>query len=144
MRITPDEGLMCGCRNRGCFMSWSAGKDIPRRLRLKADSFDTKMDLSLDVDGVALLAACREGDPLALAELDEMAHYLAVCLFNIYQLLNVNLFVFGGGLTHFGDLLFDRVRKEFDRYNHIPQPVEFKIAELQQDFGIIGAAELVR
>ena len=126
------------------FMSWAAGKDIPRRLRLKADSFDTKMDLSLDVDGVALLAACREGDPLALAELDEMAHYLAVCLFNIYQLLNVNLFVFGGGLTHFGDLLFDRVRKEFDRYNHIPQPVEFKIAELQQDFGIIGASELVR
>ena len=144
MLITPDEGLMCGCRNRGCFMSWAAGKDIPRRLRLKADSFDTKMDLSRDVDGVALLAACREGDPLALAELDEMAHYLAVCLFNIYQLLNVNLFVFGGGLTHFGDLLFDRVRKEFDRYNHIPQPVEFKIAELQQDFGIIGASELVR
>ena len=144
MLITPDEGLMCGCRNRGCFMSWAAGKDIPRRLRLKADSFDTKMDLSRDVDGVALLSACREGDPLALAELDEMAHYLAVCLFNIYQLLNVNLFVFGGGLTHFGDLLFDRVRKEFDRYNHIPQPVEFKIAELQQDFGIIGAAELVR
>ena len=144
MLITPDEGLMCGCRNRGCFMSWAAGKDIPRRLRLKADSFDTKMDLSRDVDGVALLAACREEDPLALAELDEMAHYLAVCLFNIYQLLNVNLFVFGGGLTHFGDLLFDRVRKEFDRYNHIPQPVEFKIAELQQNFGIIGAAELVR
>ena len=144
MLITPDEGLMCGCRNRGCFMSWAAGKDIPRRLRLKADSFDTKMDLSRDVDGVALLAACREGDPLALAELDEMAHYLAVCLFNIYQLLNVNLFVFGGGLTHFGPLLFGRVRAQFDRYNHIPQPVEFKIAELQQNFGIIGAAELVR
>ena len=54
------------------------------------------------------------------------------------------LHVLGGRLTHFGDLLFDRVRKEFDRYNHIPQPVEFKIAELQQDFGIIGAAELVR
>jgi glucokinase len=102
------------------------------------------MDLTRDVDGVALLAACRERDPLALAELDEMAHYLAVCLFNIYQLLNVNLFVFGGGLTHFGSLLFGRVRAEFDRYNHIPQPVEFRFAELKQNFGIIGASELVR
>ena len=28
MLITPDEGLECGCRNRGCFMSW-AGGDCP-------------------------------------------------------------------------------------------------------------------
>ena len=58
-------------------------------------------------------------------------------------MLKINLFVFGGGLTHFGSLLFNRVRAEFDRYNHIPQPVEFRFAELKQDFGIIGAAELV-
>ena len=67
-----------------------------------------------------------------------------MCVFNIYQLLNVNLYVFGGGLVNFGPLLFDRVRREFDRYNHIPLPVEFRFAELKQDFGIIGAAELVR
>jgi glucokinase len=46
--------------------------------------------------------------------------------------------------VNFGPLLFDRVRREFDRYNHIPLPVEFRFAELKQDFGIIGAAELVR
>lgn len=144
MLITPDEGLECGCRNRGCFMSWASGKYIPDRVLQKAASFDTKMDISKRPDGVALLKACREEDPLAMAVLDEMAHYLGVCVFNIYQMLNVNLFVFGGGLTHFGPLLFDRVRAEFDRYNHIPQPVYFRFAELKQDFGIIGAAELVR
>ena len=143
MLITPDDGLECGCRNRGCFMSWSSGKDIPRRIRLKAASFSTKMDLSREADGPALLQACKENDPLAMAVLDEMAHYLGVCVFNIYQMLNVNLFVFGGGLTNFGSLLFDKVRSEFDRYNHIPQPVTFKFAELKQNFGIIGAAELV-
>ncbi|MBQ8075946.1 MAG: ROK family protein [Oscillospiraceae bacterium] len=144
MLITPDEGILCGCRNQGCFMSWAGGRYIPERVRQKADSFNTCMDLSRDIDGVALLQACREEDPLALAVLDQMAHYLAVCVFNVYQMLNVNLFVFGGGLTHFGPLLFDRVRTEFDRYNHIPQLVEFRFAELKQDFGMIGAAELVK
>ena len=144
MLITPEEGIFCGCRNRGCFMSWAAGRYIPERVRRKAETFETGMDLSSGPDGVALLQACREGDPLALAELDEMAYYLGVCVFNIYQMLNVDLFVFGGGLTHFGPLLFDRVRAVFDRYNHIPQPVFFRLAELKQDFGIIGAAELVR
>lgn len=38
-----------------------------------------------------------------------------------------------------GSVLFDRVRAEFDRYNHIPLPVEFKLAELGGDIGLIGA-----
>lgn len=144
MLITPDDGLECGCRNQGCFMSWASGRYIPQHIRRMAQGRETAMDLGPDLDGVELLRACREGDPLALEVLDQTAHYIAVCVFNIYQLLNVNLFVFGGGLVHFGPLLYDRVRKEFDRYNHIPQPVEFRFAELKQDFGIIGAAELVR
>ena len=144
MLITPDEGFECGCRNQGCFMSWASGRYIPRHIRRMAQGRETSMDLGPDLDGVELLRACNEGDPLALEVLDQMAHYIAVCVFNIYQLLNVNLFVFGGGLVNFGPMLYDRVRKEFDRYNHIPQPVEFRFAKLKQDFGIIGAAELVR
>jgi len=144
MLITPDEGVECGCRNQGCFMSWASGRYIPQQIRRMAQGRETSMDLGPDLDGIELLRACKEGDPLALEVLEQTAHYIAVCVFNIYQLLNVNLFVFGGGLVNFGPMLYDRVRKEFDRYNHIPQPVEFRFAELKQDFGIIGAAELVR
>ncbi len=143
MLITPDQGVECGCRNRGCFMSWASGRYLPQQIRRKAQGRETALNLGPDLDGVELLRGCRAGDPLALEILDQTAHYLAVCVFNIYQLLNVNLFVFGGGLVNFGPMLYDRVRAEFDRYNHIPQPVEFRFAELKQDFGIIGAAELV-
>ncbi len=144
MLITPDEGLDCGCENSGCFMSWASGRYIPQHIRKMAQGRETCMDLGPDLDCVELYRACQAGDPLALEVLEQTAHYIAVCVFNIYQLLNVNLFVFGGGLTNFGPLLFDRVRAEFDRYNHIPQKVEFRFAQLKQDFGIIGAAELVR
>lgn len=144
MLITPDAGVDCGCENSGCFMSWASGRYLPDQIRIKAKGRETIMDLGPGLDGVSLHRACEAGDPVALEVLDQTAHYLAVCLFNIYQLLNVNLFVFGGGLTNFGPLLFDRVRAEFDRYNHIPQKVEFRFAQLKQDFGIIGAAELVR
>lgn len=143
MLITPDAGLECGCGNRGCFMSWAAGRYVPDQIRVLAKGRETLMDLGPGLDCAALNEAVRAGDAVALEALEQMAHYMAVCLFNIYQLLNVNLYVFGGGLTHFGDALFGRVRREFDRYNHLPQPVEFKIAELKQDFGVIGAAELV-
>lgn len=144
MLITPDAGELCGCRNQGCFMSWAAGRYIPKHIRYQAGDRQTIMNLGPDLDCVELCCCCREGDPLALEVLNQTAHYLAVCVFNIYQLLNVNLFVFGGGMVNFGPMLFDRVRQEFDRFNHISQPVEFRFAKLKKDFGIIGAAELVR
>lgn len=144
MLITPDEGELCGCQNRGCFMSWASGRFIPIQIRKKSAGRQTCLDLGPGLDGAELLRACQGGDPFALEMLDQAASYIGVCVFNIYQLLNVNLYVFGGGLVNFGPLLFDRVRAEFDRRNHIPQPVDFRFAQLKQDFGIIGAAELLR
>ena len=35
MLATPDEGIMCGCRNRGCFMSHASGRYVPKHLKIK-------------------------------------------------------------------------------------------------------------
>lgn len=144
MIITPDEGIECGCRNKGCFMSWASGRYIPQHICLDAETMSTSMKVCDSLDCLELYDACMKGDALALQTLDRTANYIALCVFNIYQLLNINLFVFGGGLINFGDLLYDKVRGKFDSLNHIPQTVEFRFAELKQDVGIIGAAELIK
>ena len=51
--------------------------------------------------------------------------------------------MFGGGLIHMGDLLFDRVRRVFDSYRHTQEPVDFLFAQCGQDAGILGALELL-
>lgn len=142
MLLTPDQGLLCGCGNRGCFMSHIGGCHLPKRVQIRGMETDRK-DLSEGWNGESLRRAYEAGDPVALAELDSMAENLGVLVFNLYQLLNVNLFVFGGGLVNLGGALFDRVREVFDRYDHIKMPVELRFAELKQDFGIIGACELL-
>ena len=145
MLASPGEGVLCGCGNRGCFMSYASGRYIPRHLKIRMlEGEKSSLEEAGDLNGEALLAAYEAGDALAEEMLDSMAHYLAVCLYNIYQMLNIHVFVFGGGLTNFGAPLFERVRREFDHYNRIPVPVEFRFAELKKDFGIVGAAELVR
>ena len=142
MLATPDDGLMCGCENRGCFMSYVTGKHLPERVRLGLESGIRSVLTPETTDGERLLEAFESGDPLANKLIDDMARYLALCVFNIYQMLNIDTFVFGGGLTGLGDVLFDRMREEFDRFCHIGFPVHFKIAELKEDIGIIGAAEM--
>jgi len=141
---TPDEGLMCGCENRGCFMSYIAGKHLPERTKLGLES-GIKSNLTPEtVDGKTLLKEYNRDDPLAIKLITDMAHYLAYCTFNMYQILNINTFVFGGGITGLGDALFDRMYEEFNRYYHIKFPVCFKMAELKEDIGIIGAAEYLK
>lgn len=144
MLDTPDEGILCGCGNSGCFMSQISGRNLPKRLAIRMlKGKESILSQAEELNGEALLKAYEAGDELAREEIEHMAHHLAVCVYNVYQMLNINVFVFGGGLTNFGEVLFGRVREEFDRYDQIKMPVEFRFAELKKDFGIIGAAELL-
>ncbi len=144
MIVTPDEGIECGCRNQGCFMSYASGKYgcLHAERRMKSGE-PSALPSDRPLTGADLLTAHNQGDALAVSIVEQMAKHMALCVFNVYQLLNINLFVFGGGLVNFGDALFVPMRREFDRRNHIPQPVEFRFARLKQDFGITGAALLV-
>lgn len=144
MLDTPDAGIMCGCGNYGCFMSQISGRNLPKRLAIRMmEGKESLLSRAEKLNGEALLKAYEAGDELAKEQIEHMAHHLAVCVYNVYQLLNINVFVFGGGLTNLGDVLFGRVREEFNRYDHIKMPVEFRFAQLKTDFGIIGAAELL-
>jgi len=125
-------------------MSYTSGKFFSEQVRCGLNAGIQSVLSPETVNGEKLKEACEGGDVLANQILRQTAHYLAICLYNIYQVLNINTFVFGGGLTSFGDMLFDKVRAEFDKYNNIPLPVYFKMAELKSDFGIIGAAEFVK
>lgn len=145
MLATPDEGVECGCENKGCFMSYAAGRYVPQHVQKRLDAGEPSLLADCEeIDCTCILDAYNKGDTLAIEIVKHMAHWIAVCAFNIYQLLNINTIVFGGGLVNFGDALFGRVREEFGRYNHIPQPVYFRFAELEKDFGIIGAAEFLK
>ena len=144
MIATPDEGILCGCENRGCFMSYASGRYSPKYVekRLK-EGMESELSRYDSLSCEHILRAYENHDQLAIETVERMAWYFAVCVFNIYQMLNISLFVFGGGLLNFGDRLFSKIRVEFDRYNHTPYPVDFRFAELGNDFGIIGAAELI-
>ena len=149
MLITPDRGVLCGCGHQGCFESYASGGSIVRHVQhwLEHGKRSIIPELAGGADKITaehISAAAQQGDKLALQAVDQMAEYLGMWLFNIYVFTNINFFVFGGGLLHFGPLLQDKVRAVFDRYNLHPEyPVFFKQAELGEDFGIYGAAELI-
>ncbi len=144
MLATPNEGIECGCENKGCFMSYASGRYAPQHAAHKIENGCESLLCGAEkLDCESIVAAYGKGDALAAETIDQMAYYLAWCVYNVYQLLNINTYVFGGGLVNLGGLLFDGMKEHFNSFDHVKRPVYFKFAELEKDFGIIGAAELL-
>jgi glucokinase len=96
-----------------------------------------------DISAVHIEEAYCKNDPMAIRAVEQMVKYMAVWTYNLYVTLNINCFVFGGGLLKMNVRLLERVREVFDAYNQSDMPVYFKTAELGEDYGIIGASELL-
>ncbi len=148
MIVTPDEGIMCGCKNKGCLMSYCSGSMIVKHIANKIEQGEQTVMVDLagekeNITTVHIAQAYAMKDAMAIWAIEQMAKYLGIWCYNLYSTLNINCFVFGGGLVKLGDLIFVRVRQVFDSYNHNDYPVYFKFAELGDDFGIIGAVELL-
>jgi glucokinase len=146
--ITPGQGLFCGCGNQGCIMSWCSGSMIVKHIQQWIEAGESTLMTRLaggseNIDCFHLEAAFDQGDPMAIKALDQMAQYLGLWFFNLYVTLNINCFVLGGGLLKMGEKLLGPVRTIFDSYNRNEMAVYFKTAELGEQCGITGAAELV-
>jgi glucokinase len=159
MIVTPDDGIECGCGNRGCLMSWCSGsmiiKHIKKWIETGEQSCITDFAGGEELNCNHLAMAYNAGDGLAHRAVLQMVKFLGIWAYNLYVTLNINCFIFGGGLLKlFRELtvsgnngkkgnLLGAMKEVFDGYNKNSMPVYFKEAELGDDFGIIGAAELL-
>lgn len=146
--VRGEERISCSCGNAGCFNSLGSGKAIVSHVRrwLERGEESALPDLAGGIDAITaehINAAYEQGDPLAKRAVDQMAHYLAMWIFDTYMLLNVDCIVFSGGLLKMGDKLFGQLLKEFEAYHTNGFPVHFYQTELGSDAGLIGAVELL-
>ena len=97
------------------------------------------------VRGEHVTTSARAGDAESQAVLDELAHWIALGLANLANVLDPAVIVIGGGLVEAADLLLPEVRRHFadlvmagDRRPAVP----IVPAELGERAGAIGAALL--
>ncbi|NQX28747.1 ROK family glucokinase [Microbacteriaceae bacterium VKM Ac-2854] len=152
MRVVPG-GLPCGCGARGCIEQYGSGRALQRFANEFADAGGIGQALA-DVrekngvlDGPAISALIMTGDPGALAALRQLGHWLGEAAASLGAVLDPQMFVIGGGVAQAGDLLLDPIRQAFldnlPARGYHPEP-EFRIAELVNDAGVVGAADLAR
>ncbi|MDH6180803.1 glucokinase [Microbacteriaceae bacterium SG_E_30_P1] len=152
MRVVP-EGLPCGCGARGCIEQYGSGRALLRMAGEIADVGGVGLALAEarrqhgELTGTIVGELIAAGDPGALHALEQLGHWLGQACASLSPILDPHVFVFGGGVSVSGDLLLDPVKESFRQHvparGYRPEP-EFRIAELVNDAGMVGAADLAR
>lgn len=92
-------------------------------------------------DGAAAMRvifdAARTGDPEAKAVVEQVAVYLGMAVANLVALLDPELVVVGGGLSHAEELLLEPVRRVVSRI--VPNVPRLEISALGDDAPLMGA-----
>ena len=151
------NGPKCGCGKRGCIEALCSGPAIARRARerlvesqrtVSPGTGSKMLALASDnADGVTaeiVAEAYRQGDALAIDVLRETADFLAIWAGNIIDLLEPDVFIFGGGVALLMSGFFCRIQEQLANWcvNQRFAEIPMVLAKYGADAGIAGAAAL--
>ncbi|HEX3003768.1 MAG TPA: ROK family glucokinase [Angustibacter sp.] len=154
LQVVPG-GHRCECGNRGCWEQYASGNALVREARELAAARSPVAHGLLDrvdgdvtrINGPLVTVAAKDGDPAAAELFEDVGRWLGVGLANLAAAFDPALFVIGGGVSEAGELLLAPAREAFRRQltgRGFRPEARIVRAELGNDAGLIGAADLAR
>lgn len=145
------NGPLCTCGKNGCIMAYASGIGLSRMVyeKIEAGAKTSLRQMMPEAgqrfSGELIAQAAGAGDKAACEILQTAGYYGGVGLSMIVEILNPEVIVLGGGLTHIGSLLLDPLLAGMKEHT---QPELWNSArlvpwELGDDLGILGAAAYV-
>ncbi len=148
------DGRPCSCGRHGCWEAYSSATALIKRTKEKIEEAEKTGRRSVmaelaekrgKITARTSWDAMRSGDPDAKEIVDEYVHYLAEGIANIVNIFQPEIISIGGGISNEKDNLLKPVAEEVRSLQYgggVVKETEIRIAELGNDAGIIGAAEL--
>ena len=142
----------CGCGTYGCIEALAAGPGMARRARVMLEQEHSLPSVLRDLthghaDEISpklIQEAASKGDRVAKTILDETGFYLGFWLAGMISLLDPDAIVIGGGVSHIGKPLFDKIRATIPHHtiNGFAAQTPVLPAKLRNNVGVYGAASV--
>jgi glucokinase len=148
-------GRPCGCGRGGCWERYASGRALVTEARQRAATTPEEAGLLVElaggrpegISGQMVTMAAVAGDPVALASFGAVGAWLGHGLADLAAVLDPRTFIIAGGVSEAGELLVGPARTAFQAQltgrGHRPTAT-VRVAQLGQDAGLIGAADLAR
>ena len=152
-RFVPN-GKPCGCGQNGCLEKYGSGtallesaKDLVSSGTSEAQRLTELAEAAGELSGEEVYQAILESDPGALRLLRELGTNIGQAVASFVAILDPEVLVIGGGVSALGEMLLDPIREAY--LEHLPArgfrpELKLVLAELVNDAGVVGAADLAR
>ncbi|MDO4276959.1 MAG: ROK family glucokinase [Eubacteriales bacterium] len=147
MMVNPDETELCTCGGRGCLDQMASATGIVRYTKkLLAQKYaPTVLDEKEALTAKKVFDAARAGDKLAAHSVEHCLSFLGKSLAFVSYVIDPEIFIIGGGVSHAGDYLIKIVQEYYDQYSLLKkEKARIVLATLGNDAGIYGAARMAQ
>ncbi len=153
-QVISMDGPKCGCGRHGCWETYGSTKALVSRIKEDIENYkNSEIYELIEGDAERITAkvffdAIDKGDEYAKIMLKEHAKYIATGIISLFQIFDPDMLAIGGGISAQGDKLLQPVIEavviQIKDAVYTVDEDRICIAELGNDAGIIGAAELYR
>ncbi|HWF38582.1 MAG TPA: ROK family protein [Candidatus Acidoferrales bacterium] len=151
LNIWTEGGMPCGCGSSGCLEAHASATGV-RKMAEDEIAHGTAPGLAglyaakRDFDARDVAELANAGDANAGAIFQKVGHSLGIGLASLVNVLNLPLYVLGGGLANAWELfegpLFEELRRRSYIYRLTADKAHVVTAELGPDAGLLGACLL--
>jgi len=140
--VVDPDGQLCDCGKRGCLETMIADPWLVRQAAAAYAKKSIPMKVK-DISGLVKLA--KEGDPIAAGIFANAGKALTQALANLINVLSPELIIISGEGVRAGDLLFESMHNNFDKYimPGLIKDTEVRVDIWDDDAWARGAAGLV-
>jgi glucokinase len=143
--VTVDRnGEPCFCGSKGCLETYTSGPWLARRYERLLER-ENQIPEAL-ITGQLVISKAQAGDPLAQSILKDAGEAVGIAVATMAMILDIELYVFGGGVSKSGDLLLAPARLTVPKYSFktVSPRVRLMVSELGDDGAILGCGWLAR
>jgi glucokinase len=143
------NGPKCNCGSRGCIEAYIGQQYLSDRAKKKLiDNPSIASSLRAEENELTpkiIAMAMNSGDAFAKSVFEEAGMLLGAALANAANLLDIHVFIIGGGVAEAGAVLFDQARATLHErvLANLRPIVEIRKAQFGNQAGMIGAMLLV-
>lgn len=149
IKMSMNEGPLCGCGDYGCFEAYASGPAIVTMAKEYISGGKSAKYKEMAQDGAItpyfVAQAALAGDAVSIQIFKQMGKIIGVGLSSVINLLNPEKVIIGGGVADAGEILLEPIRQTIkDRAMPIQaNTVKIVPAQLANTAGVIGASLLV-
>ncbi len=145
MLVNEEETTPCNCGNCGCLEQYSSATGIIRGYeKLRGSGKEGILTPGTGLTAKDVFDAYWQGDECAIEAVEKLGYYLGKACAAIACIVAPEVIVFGGGVSHAGEIILQVVQKYYHKYTYAAcKDTKFALATIGNDAGIYGAAALV-